>query len=262
MVGVLTVFIFAIEAAIMYLIQFTPPLPAWAEQLVDASTLTILLLPVIYYFIFRPMSYQISRITSDSVALKEELENLNIALEEKRQAQKEVLVSMEKLSQNEDKYRNLVDTLPNGIFVHCEGLFVFINPSGARILGAETPEQLLGRPMMDFVPPDYTEAVKERVKRILEQEVSVLASEEAFLRLDGTLIDVQVTAVPIIYQNKPAVQGIFIDITERKKAEKEIVDRIDDLERFRKATVTREFRIKELRDENEDLKRRLGIHKV
>ena len=41
---------------------------------------------------------------------------------------------------------------------------------------------------------------------------------------------------------------IFRDITDSKKAEEELKQRIDELERFQAVAVQREFRIKELRD--------------
>ena len=52
-----------------------------------------------------------------------------------------------------------------------------------------------------------------------------------------------------------ARRGIIRDITGRKEAEKKLTEQMDFLERFHKASVQREFRIKELRDENEALKK-------
>ena len=46
----------------------------------------------------------------------------------------------------------------------------------------------------------------------------------------------------------------LIDITERKQAEEEQKKRLEELERFRKATIDREFRMKELQEEIERLK--------
>ena len=46
--------------------------------------------------------------------------------------------------------------------------------------------------------------------------------EEKFLRLDGTEIDVEVRAAPLIYQGKPAMQAVVRDISERKQAEESL----------------------------------------
>ena len=49
-------------------------------------------------------------------------------------------------------------------------------------------------------------------------------AEERFLRLDGTDVDVEVKALPIVYENKSAVQIIVHDITDRKQAEVKLRD--------------------------------------
>lgn len=54
------------------------------------------------------------------------------------------------------------------------------------------------------------------------------------------------------------IRGAFQDITEQKQAEATMQQRLDELERFRKATVKREFRIRELKDQLERLKRESG----
>ena len=43
--------------------------------------------------------------------------------------------------------------------------------------------------------------------------------EEKFVRLDGEVIDVEVAAIPFMYHEKPAVQAVVRDITERKRSE-------------------------------------------
>jgi PAS domain S-box-containing protein len=124
----------------------------------------------------------------------------------------------EALQESEERYRQLVELSPDTIAVHSEGKIVFINTAGARLLGAANPEQLVGKPIMDFLHPDYRDTVRERIGRIQEgKEAPVI--EEKFIRFDRTVIDVEVTTIPFTYQGKPAVQTIAHDITERKRVE-------------------------------------------
>jgi len=51
--------------------------------------------------------------------------------------------------------------------------------------------------------------------------------------------------------------AVFDNITERKKAEQGLAKHVDELERYMKATVQREFRIKELRDKVKELEEEL-----
>jgi len=122
------------------------------------------------------------------------------------------------LQESEDRYRRLVELSPNAIAVYREGKVVFINTSGARLLGAENPKQLLGKNIIDFVHPDYRELFHDRVQVILNEGKEAPLIEEKFIRFDTKVIDVEEVAMPFIYRGNPAVQAVITDITERKLA--------------------------------------------
>jgi PAS domain S-box-containing protein len=130
--------------------------------------------------------------------------------------------SEEALRASEARYRALVESSPDGIGIHQDGRVVFVNPAGARLLGAQSPDELVGKPAMDLLHPDYREVVRERIRRSLAEGQPAPPLTEKFIRLDGTVIDVEVTAVPIIWEGRPAMQVVFRDITERKRMEEEL----------------------------------------
>jgi len=125
----------------------------------------------------------------------------------------------EALRESEERYHQLVELAPDAIMIHSEGKIVFANMVAVRLLGAASTEELIGKPLMGIVHPDYWEIVKERIQQALEQGKAAPLIEEKIIRLDGSVIDVEVAAIPFTYQGKPAVQVIIIDITERKLAE-------------------------------------------
>ncbi len=92
------------------------------------------------------------------------------------------------------------------ISVQVEDKIVFINTAGAKMLGAATAEQLVGRSILDFVHPDYREIAAERVRQITTEGIVMCPSEERWLRLDGTAIAVEVAAMPIFYKGNLAMQ--------------------------------------------------------
>src|SRR6476469_9274770 len=61
------------------------------------------------------------------------------------------------LWESENRYQNLVELSPLAIAVHKQGKFVFINTAGAKLLGANSPEQIIGKSIWDFIPFDYQE---------------------------------------------------------------------------------------------------------
>ena len=126
------------------------------------------------------------------------------------------------LRESEEKYRRMIDTLPIGVIVHQEGIVQLINPTGARFLGAETPQAILGKSNLDFIHPDYLDLVQKRVRDALIDDKYGEPIEEKLKRIDGTFFDAEVATLPIKYMNKASVLAMFQDITERKKADAEL----------------------------------------
>src|SRR5690606_15878379 len=102
-----------------------------------------------------------------------------------------------------------------------EGRIVFVNPAAVQILGAGAPDALIGSQMIDLVHPDFREMANERMRKVATGR-SQMALEEKFLCRDGRVIDVEVTGSPFVFEDGPATQVIFRDITERKQREREI----------------------------------------
>ncbi|MBW4574005.1 MAG: PAS domain S-box protein [Aphanothece sp. CMT-3BRIN-NPC111] len=127
--------------------------------------------------------------------------------------------------ESKDRYRQLVELSPDTVFIQSEGKFVFVNSAGVKLFGAANPEQLIGKEILNYIHTNYHELVKERIQQIVEatQEASLI--EEKFIRLDGTVVDVEVAASPFTYNGKPAVQVVARDITERKQAEEVLKER-------------------------------------
>ena len=123
------------------------------------------------------------------------------------------------LAASEERYRRLVETAPVAVTVHSAGKFVYANPTALRLLGATSPEQVLGRPLEDLVHPDFREIVAARDRQILVQGRSTGPLEQKLIRLDGQIVDVEVTGAPVLYQGQLATQTVFRDITERRQTE-------------------------------------------
>jgi len=149
-----------------------------------------------------------------TIADKEYLHISFIDITEREQAEKA-------LQESEERYRQLLEFSPDAIVVHSDGKFVYVNPAAVSIYGAANSQELLGKPMLDRVHSDYRKVVKERVQRLNEGKGAALL-EEKLLQLDGSEIEVEVAAIPITYQGKPAVQMVIRDITERKQREEQM----------------------------------------
>lgn len=136
--------------------------------------------------------------------------------------------AIDALRESEQRYRRLIEMSPDAIAIHQDGKIVFINASGASQMGAQDPQEMIGKSILDIVHPDYHKEVKQREKKTLKGE-DAYYTEEKFIKLDGTVFDVEVTTIPSYHNNKPATQVIVRDITKRKKAEAEIIIKNEEL---------------------------------
>ncbi|MCX6080194.1 MAG: PAS domain S-box protein [Chloroflexi bacterium] len=127
--------------------------------------------------------------------------------------------SDEALRESENRYRTLVEFSPDGIGIHCEGKLVFVNSAAVKLFQANSPEDLIGLPVIQFVHPDYHAIVMKRMHQGYENQESASPMEEKLITLSGKLLEVEVTATPIVYAGKAATQLIIRDINTRKQTE-------------------------------------------
>ena len=126
------------------------------------------------------------------------------------------------LRESEDRFRALVDNVPAGLFVQVDGRFAFANGHAVRLFGADGPAALLGQPVMDRLHPDVRESVRERLRLLGEEGRAVPLTEEQCLRLDGTIFDAEMSAVPFVHAGKGAALVAIRDIGERKRLEAQL----------------------------------------
>ena len=131
---------------------------------------------------------------------------------------------MEELRKNEDRYRRLVEISPEAIVVHVDGVLRYVNAATVSLFGASSVEEMIGKPVLDFVHPDTREFVRQRLSTMWDGHKGVPSAEERFLRVDGSPIDVEVTATPLTFEGRRAILVVARDITERKR-EREILQR-------------------------------------
>jgi two-component system, NarL family, sensor histidine kinase UhpB len=117
-----------------------------------------------------------------------------------------------------DRYRQLVDQSPDGIFLTQATRITFVNQAAVRLLGAIGPEQVVGRSLFDLFRSESHTVVRYVLARLMSDH-PVLPFEEKVVRVDGAVTDVEVTGALVEGEDIAAIQIILRDITERKRAE-------------------------------------------
>jgi two-component system, cell cycle sensor histidine kinase and response regulator CckA len=142
----------------------------------------------------------------------------------------------EALRESEDRYRQISENSLTGIFIHQDGVGVFVNQRLADMLGY-TKEEMIGQNFFYAVHLDDHEIVGARVQARLRGELSSLPHQLRLLKKTGESIWCDVLATRIDYRGRPAIMGNLMDITDRNRAQealKESEQRYRDL--FQNAT--------------------------
>ncbi len=123
------------------------------------------------------------------------------------------------LLESEQRYRALLEVSPNAIFINRADRVTYINPAGLRLFGAERPEQILGRDPAELFHPDCRATVQAHLRTRLAEQKTIGLIEKTITRLDGSAVEVEISAAPFTDQGVTAIQLILRDITYRKKLE-------------------------------------------
>ena len=126
------------------------------------------------------------------------------------------------LRRSEERWRHLVESHRDPIQISVDAVIQYTNPAGARLLGADDPEEVEGRSIFEFLPSDtVTEAMRERARQV-ERGEATEPYEHEIERLDGERRIVESYAIPIEHNGARAAQTVIRDVTARKKAEDEL----------------------------------------
>ena len=126
------------------------------------------------------------------------------------------------LAESEERYRALVELLPELLVVHREGRILFANAAAARILGCASAEALTGLALDEMAMPESRERIRQRVAALAAgQPVSLI--EHRLLKLDGSgRVDVESVSIPIEFDGGRAALTVARDITVSKRLAEEL----------------------------------------
>jgi PAS domain S-box-containing protein len=127
------------------------------------------------------------------------------------------------LKESEERYRRLVEFSPDAIVVHSEGKIRYVNPAALTLLGATDASELIGKPFLDIIHSDYRDSVHQQIITLMKEDLALPLTEQKFIRLDGSIVDVEVAAMPIVYKEKSAMQLVVRDISEQKKLQSQLL---------------------------------------
>ncbi|MGE0397755.1 MAG: ATP-binding protein [Kofleriaceae bacterium] len=130
--------------------------------------------------------------------------------------------AVEALRRSEARFRFLVEAAPDGVVIVSRGQIVFINRRGAELIANATIDEVMGRPIGAFLPPDDAAAAAERIGRMFATGTEMPPNEY------GVLVDpervVEIKSIICDWEGTPAVLAFARDVTERKRLQHKLVE--------------------------------------
>ena len=158
---------------------------------------------------------------------QDKLKRLNSRLEERTA---ELVVLSERLKVQSDHLRLVIDIVPSYIFAKdIEGSFLLVNRARAEAFGVDAQDLPDPREIDYGVSPREEAAYGESDRFVIESGRALILAEERIRRKDGTLGWFQTTKIPYRHPgwDKPAVLGVSVDVTERKRAEEALAGKVE-----------------------------------
>jgi diguanylate cyclase (GGDEF)-like protein/PAS domain S-box-containing protein/putative nucleotidyltransferase with HDIG domain len=128
------------------------------------------------------------------------------------------------LRESEERYRSVIENANDAIVVAQDGLLKFFNSKAMEIMGYSRNE-LSSTPFLELIHPDDRQMVADRHLRRLTGEALPPVYTFRIIDKEGDTKWVEINAVVIQWEGKPATLNFLSDITERKASEWELQKR-------------------------------------
>lgn len=119
----------------------------------------------------------------------------------------------------DEVFREIIDQLPDTVYIQQGGLIAFVNRAACKAYGALTTDDLIGRSPLELLASEtHDDVLRRRDLQLAGQELPVF--EARHIRLDGTSFFGATSSTTIAWNGAPAVLVLVHDITERRQAER------------------------------------------
>lgn len=199
--ALLLITIFLFEWLIMLILERLA-FPGFLETLIDAVSITIIMVPIAYLLVFRPL------LTS--------LESTHEAIVEKQ-------ISA-------DHYRRLIELSPSGTIVLENDNIEFANTAAVSLMGASSTTDLTGGSVLDMFTPESSASMKKCIAAAKKGYTVTPGMHLEMACCENNTMHVEATIIPMITADATKLLLLLTDITERHLAEQALLSVRDSFE--------------------------------
>lgn len=210
-----------------------------------------------------PSRYELRGIRKDGVVIWIEVDVVTLEEDGKAKGTRSYLWDITERKQvekvvkeSEERYRTLAETAQDFIYIVDRQMCLqYVNRTGARLFRTK-PEHLIGKSLDDLFPLSH-EKMSKNLLKIFESEQSLAIEDEYVFSGQKLWLDVRLAPLTNTKGKVVAIMGVSRDITERKRMEKELKNKMTQMEKLNELFVGRELRMVELKREINMLLERL-----
>jgi PAS domain S-box-containing protein len=118
-----------------------------------------------------------------------------------------------------EQHSALVEGSIQGIVIHQDGVIRYANRSIARLMGYQSPAEIIGMGSLDHIAPYERERMLAMGEARRRGEAVPDRYEFQLQRRDGTYVTVDCMVTPVIWEGRPATVGTMLDVTEQRRNE-------------------------------------------
>ncbi len=136
-----------------------------------------------------------------------------------------------RLRDEEIRYRSAIEFSNDGVVIVEGDVHTYVNRKFAEMMGYTAKEELIGKPVSQFVHPDDVDLIMRNIRRRQRGEATPERYECRAVRKDGSLLYFEGSGTSIVFNGITASMAVLRDISERKQAEEQIKHLNEELER-------------------------------
>lgn len=124
------------------------------------------------------------------------------------------------LRESQERYRNHIESLPDGILIIENNKVVFANASALKILGT-TSAKIKRSALSDFVLPEYKKEYEKLFSSVRDDKATEFIEIKIRRHLDNKIADIQANGRLVKFKGEESIQLVVSDISTRKALARE-----------------------------------------
>lgn len=122
------------------------------------------------------------------------------------------------------RYRKLVELLPEPIIVNSNGTIIYGNISAVKLVEAKSESEIIGTSIFDILHPDNHEDSRKTIQKIMESDEPPGLQRRKLIKKSGDIVEVEINSIRLPnFHGESVILSVLRDLTEQKIEEEALI---------------------------------------